>query len=185
MQLSAAHLLFVIIIIIALCADTLSIPVAIGLIAAALLLFAGLGGICWSCEGAEAGSASNGAAKKSAGAADGAAETPEYLLHNNFYDEVPWQNQSLLNYSQSSIEHQALNTSYGTCYEPARPVFGSSGAEIDNTVDANLTLLAQKRQRDKKAADGWALKDADYFRHNYDWELDDYENKPWWGRAEY
>lgn len=197
MQLSAAHLLFVIIIIIALCADTLTIPVAIGLIMAALLLFAGLGAMC--VEGAEAGAeavakavakagAKAGASKVSGSAESSAAahdDIPDYLLHNNFYEEVPWQNQSVLNYPQSSIEHQALNTSYGTCYEPSRPVFGSSGAEIDNTVDANLSLLAQKRQRDKKAADGWALKDADYFRHNYDWELDDYENKPWWGRAEY
>ena len=187
MQLSAAHLLFVIIIIIALCADTLTIPVAIGLIMAALLLFAGLGALC--IEGAEAGadlSAEAGAkVSKATGSAAAHDDIPDYLLHNNFYEEVPWQNQSVLNYPQSSIEHQALNTSYGTCYEPSRPVFGSSGAEIDNTVDANLSLLAQKRQRDKKAADGRALKDADYFRHNYDWELDDYENKPWWGRAEY
>lgn len=172
MQISAVHLLFVIIIIIALCAETLSLPIAIGLISAALLLFMSLGMI----EYATNGTASDETA---------ATKKPPAKNSDNFYEEVPWQNQTVLGYPRSSIEHQALNTSYGTCYEPVRPIVNMTGAELDNTVDANITLLTQRRQRDKKASDGWALKDADYFRHNFDTELDDYENKPWWGRSEY
>ena len=153
-------------------------PVAMALIAAAVLLFAGLSNMHITYEGAESG-------KKKPASSEKKVPAEEDLPMNSFDQEVPWQNQSILGYSRSSIEHQALNTSYGTCYAPARPVIGNSGAEIDNSVDSNLALLSQQRQRDKKRSDGWALKDADYFRHNYDWELDDYENKPWWGRSEY
>jgi hypothetical protein len=175
MQLSLVHLLFVIIIIIAACADTLTMPVAIGLIMAAILLFAGMGGVCVEepRESAEAGKSTSTPA------------TDAYTDMNKYDDDVPWQNQSVLNYNQSSIEHHALNASYGMCYDTPRPVIGNSGAEIDGSIDSQLSLMSQQRQRDKKRSDGWALKDADYFRHNYDWELDDYENKPWWGRSEY
>lgn len=78
---------------------------------------------------------------------------------------------------------RAYKTSYDL-YEEPYPVVNTSYAERSNGVDAANCLMAQRRARDKKCADGAASKDAHYFRHHYANELDEEEAKPWWGRAE-
>ncbi len=52
-------------------------------------------------------------------------------------------------------------------------------------MDSANAHIAQQRSRDKRALDGWAVKDANYYRHHYGGELAAEENKPWWSRNEY
>ncbi len=99
-------------------------------------------------------------------------------------EPMPWQQQNPIAYSRASQINQAQIDSYSTCYEPVRPVV-AGGWDLDQSVDGGLAILAQKRARDRKAADGVALKDASFYRFYYDDELSLYENKPWWGRPEY
>lgn len=74
---------------------------------------------------------------------------------------------------------------YTSCY-PA------IGYEINNCnlyekpdIDESLSRLAPLRQRDKKAIDGYVTKNANYYKKHYGRELDEEENKRWWGNDEY
>lgn len=74
---------------------------------------------------------------------------------------------------------QAHHTAYGDCYD----IPTAHGSEY--SVDNSNALMAQKRARDKKCSDGWASKNADYFKYHYAGELNQAENKPWWGRHDW
>ncbi len=52
-------------------------------------------------------------------------------------------------------------------------------------MDSANAYIAQQRSRDKRALDGWAVKDANYYRHHFGGELAAEESKPWWSRNEY
>lgn len=77
------------------------------------------------------------------------------------------------------------NTDYGTCYAP---VSGDYSCEAQRylDIDAKNAQLTKLRggQRSRKCSDGWASKNANFYRKNYARELEDYEAKPWWGRQE-
>jgi hypothetical protein len=45
-------------------------------------------------------------------------------------------------------------------------------------------IMAQRRSRDKKCMDGWASKDANYYKQHFAEELDEAEAKPWWSSGE-
>jgi len=87
-------------------------------------------------------------------------------------------------YGPDYTEHNAYNTSYTTAYHEPEPRVSYSGSELDYSIDAKNTIMAQKRARDKKCMDGNAVKTADYYKYHYGKELDDAENKAWWGRGE-
>lgn len=78
---------------------------------------------------------------------------------------------------------QANNASSDIYPTPQLPVFASCGEK--SGVDAQLSLLALKRARDKRCADGAAVKNADYYKFHFSDELEQTENKPWWSAAEY
>jgi len=59
-----------------------------------------------------------------------------------------------------------------------------SCTEATNSIDSQLALMGQKRTRDKKTADSVLVKDTNFFKHHYSKELEEEENKPWWGRYE-
>lgn len=87
-------------------------------------------------------------------------------------------------YDDNYDKWSRYKTSYTDCYDDVRPVAVSCG-ELDSGIDGRNAILAQQRARDKKCIDGWASKDANYFRQHYGSELDDEEAKPWWSRGEY
>ena len=113
-----------------------------------------------------------------------AANVPATAKPETLPEPMPWQQQNPIGYSRASQINQAQIDSYSTCYEPVRPVV-AGGWDLDQSVDGGLAILAQKRARDRKAADGVALKDASFYRFYYDDELSLNENRPWWGRPEY
>ena len=86
-------------------------------------------------------------------------------------------------------EYERYHAYHGPADDPAsigmyRTPVGISCSDRGG-VDANNVNLWQRRARDKRCTDGWASKDANYFRHHYAKELDDTENRVWWGRDEY
>jgi hypothetical protein len=79
----------------------------------------------------------------------------------------------------------AYRNSYDQCYDAPRVnAYGDCSGRTYNIDTAN-TFMAQRRARDKRAMDGWAVKDANFYKHHYGAELDDTENRVWWGRNEY
>jgi len=74
---------------------------------------------------------------------------------------------------------------YTDSYVEPQPRVGVSCAERQYDVDAAGALLAQKRTVDRQRNDGWAAKDADYYRYHFAEELDTEENLRWWGREEW
>lgn len=81
--------------------------------------------------------------------------------------------------------YHSYHTAYTDCYDAPQMAVGASCAERSNSVDAQNTLMAQRRARDKKCSDGWVTKDANYYKHHFGSELDDTENRVWWGRNEF
>lgn len=79
---------------------------------------------------------------------------------------------------------RAYKTSYSTAYETPEPYIHVSCGERNYSVDSANTLMAQRRFHDKKAMDGYTVKDANYYRYHFSNELDEEEAKPWWGRHE-
>ncbi len=78
----------------------------------------------------------------------------------------------------------AYKDSYSSCYK--RPKLLCDGpASQTYDIDTANAFMAQQRSRDKKAMDGWAVKDANFYKHHFGNELDDAESKPWWSRNEY
>ncbi len=52
-------------------------------------------------------------------------------------------------------------------------------------IDGANALMARKRARDKQCMDGAAVKDANFYKFHYADELDEAEQKTWWGNKEY
>lgn len=92
-------------------------------------------------------------------------------------------NQSGLMYGNMYAKHDAYNIGYINEYDPI-PVDGIDGG-ANSGIDGANALMARRRARDKKCSDGWAVKDANYFKFHYADELDEAEQKRWWGNKEY
>ncbi len=79
----------------------------------------------------------------------------------------------------------AYKTTYNSCYDKPRVhALGDCAGRGYNIDNANM-YIAQRRSRDKKAMDGWAVKDANFYKYHYGSELDNAEYQDWWGRHEY
>lgn len=89
-------------------------------------------------------------------------------MYGAFYDE--WNTQRL---------------SYTNSYTDPMPRIIKSGAETTADIDSANTLLWQRRARDKECSDGWASKNADYYKYHYAEELDTEAAREWWGRDEH
>lgn len=80
------------------------------------------------------------------------------------------------------------NQSYSSCYPQQQNNIDFS--QNCNTgsylgIDEANTRLAGLRQRDKRAIDGAVSKNANYYKRHFAKELDEAENKRWWGNHEY
>ena len=78
----------------------------------------------------------------------------------------------------------SYHTSYSDCYKEPH-IINSVPDATNYSVDAAAAYVTQQRTRDKKCSDGWAMKDANYARYHYGGELDDAENRVWWGRTDW
>lgn len=84
-------------------------------------------------------------------------------------------------YGQSHADWQKYKDGYTACYSTQ----GNVDYRHDAGIDSRNVLMAQSRARDRKCTDGWASKDANYFRHHYSSELEETEAAPWWGSNEF
>ncbi len=98
----------------------------------------------------------------------------------------------------SSTEHMSVNKNplpygedratyvdgYSLPYPKIVPLTTLGPDETSYNIDNMNTRLARERERTKKCSDGWASKDANYYRYHFADELDYEEKRPWWGRAD-
>lgn len=63
--------------------------------------------------------------------------------------------------------------------------YAESSPDLQLGVDQSCAYYAQRRTRDKKQMDGIATKDANFYKYHFYDELEQSENKPWWGRSEF
>jgi hypothetical protein len=68
-------------------------------------------------------------------------------------------------------------------YESDHYVYNGSDASM--TADSKYANYILTRARDKRSLDGQTLKEANFYRYHYGNELEESENRPWWGRADY
>lgn len=59
------------------------------------------------------------------------------------------------------------------------------GSILSNNVDTGLVRLGRQRARDKRCIDGYITKNVNYYKYHFANELNEVEDKPWWGREEY
>lgn len=95
------------------------------------------------------------------------------------------QDQNTNLYGAAQEEYDNYINAYSTCWREAKPAILQTCSEQDYSIDEANALMAQRRARDKRCLDGWASKDANFYRHHYAEELDESENKPWWSRQEW
>lgn len=75
---------------------------------------------------------------------------------------------------------------YTLAYDKPRPIPGLGFDENTHNIDNMNTMQWRERgTRDKKRSDGWATKDANYYRYHFADELNYEENKVWHGRNDY
>lgn len=88
-------------------------------------------------------------------------------------------------YNQPQIKY-ADNAGYSNCYPAVMAEDNEGDVYAERQGDETLAHIGlQRGQRDKKAQDGWASKNANYFKKFYSNELEEYEAKQWWGNNEY
>lgn len=109
---------------------------------------------------------------------------PPKKLAGDVYSGEAYYNQEPAMYGPFWERYHAYTNGYSNYKQPELPV-GSSFAERSNSIDANLTLLAQNRARDKKCSDGWVTKNADFFKYHYADEIKEAEEKRWWGNSDW
>lgn len=88
-------------------------------------------------------------------------------------------------YGQFYEQWHAVHRGYTDCYADPQLNIMTSCSEKGLGVDAANTIMAQKRARDKKCSDGWAVKDKNYYAYGFADELDLEEKKRWWGNEEW
>jgi len=77
------------------------------------------------------------------------------------------------------------NQSYTDCYPgPTRELNGCNINDYMGIDEANTRQVAM-RTRDKKSIDGYVSKNANYYKRHFSKELDESENKRWWGNDNY
>jgi hypothetical protein len=82
-------------------------------------------------------------------------------------------------------EYDSFRQSYTNIYDAAPARTAYSNTEKQYTVDLANTLNATRRFHQKRAMEGAVLKNADFYKYHYGDELEQAENRPWWGRGEY
>lgn len=88
-------------------------------------------------------------------------------------------------YGRAQEEYDGYISAYTDCWRKPKPAIFRSCAELDNSIDSANVMMAQKRARDKRCMDGAVSKDVYFHRHVYAEELDESENKIWWGKSDY
>jgi hypothetical protein len=88
-------------------------------------------------------------------------------------------------FSSDYKNYDSFRQSYTNIYNAAPARTAYSNTEKQYTMDIANTLNATRRFHQKRAMEGAVLKNADYYKYHYGDELEQAENRPWWGRGEY
>lgn len=79
----------------------------------------------------------------------------------------------------------STNQGYTQCYPPVSWDNNNCNIYQSMDIDEKNSQHWRMANRDKEMIDGWASKNADYYRKNYYNELEKEESKVWWGRNEW
>lgn len=89
-----------------------------------------------------------------------------------------------MNYEEAEFPWMS-NTKYTSCYAPPPSDVNDCNLGAYLPFDEANARYAALRQRDKKARDGAAVKNANYFKKHFGKELSEAESERWWGNNEY
>jgi hypothetical protein len=99
--------------------------------------------------------------------------SPEHITHKEYI--LPQSNPGFQGRDGSSMSFEGAAAPED--YAPAMSKYVS--------IDDKSTIFARQRARDKRVIDAHVTKDMDFYKYHYGNELDESENKVWWGQYEY
>ena len=78
-----------------------------------------------------------------------------------------------------------INPGYTSCYPFSSWDTNNCDIFARMDIDEKNSVHVKRSNRDKRILDGWASKNADYYKKNFYNELEKEEAKVWWGNNEY
>lgn len=120
-----------------------------------------------------------GVSKESSAATDPAAA--------DILDDKPQavKDQPPADFSDDYKEYDEFRQSYTNVHNAAPPRVAYDNAEKTYSIDLANTMNATRRFRDQRAMNGTVIRNANFYKYHYGDELEQAENRPWWGRGEY
>jgi len=88
-------------------------------------------------------------------------------------------------FSDDYKEYDQFRQTYTNQHTVPGPRTAFDNSEKTYSIDLANTMNATRRFRDKRAMDGFVIRNADFYKYHYGDELQQAENRPWWGRGEY
>jgi hypothetical protein len=103
-------------------------------------------------------------------------------ITNNTYDPDLEYTQDKIGYMRHDMEERTRqNENYTKCYKPIKGEINDCDIYSNMPIDEqNTTFWKNKGIRDKKMMDGTGSKTAEFYRSNFNTELDREEKKVWW-----
>ena len=93
--------------------------------------------------------------------------------------------ESIYGYGPGFACWDKFRQTYTDTYKAPEPHILNSFSEKQYDIDSANVINAQRRFREKRAMDGWACKNAEYFKQFYSDELSAAESRPWFGRQDW
>jgi hypothetical protein len=84
-------------------------------------------------------------------------------------------------YEPSYDKFTADKVTYTAAYVNPQPVIIDAAGDASMDADQRMNLLARQRFHEKRAQDGWAVRNADYYKYHFSDELAENEGREWWG----
>ncbi|QJX71686.1 hypothetical protein F-S17_0434 [Faustovirus] len=88
-------------------------------------------------------------------------------------------------YEPSYDKYTADKVSYTAAYTNAQPIIVDAAGDATMDADQRMNLMARQRFREKRAQDGWAVRNADYYKYHFSDELAENEAREWWGEYDH
>ncbi|QJX71147.1 hypothetical protein F-liban_399 [Faustovirus] len=84
-------------------------------------------------------------------------------------------------YEPSYDKYTADKVTYTSSYVNPQPVIIDAAGDATMDADQRMNLYARQRFREKRAQDGYTVKNADFYKYHFSDELAENEAREWWG----
>lgn len=89
-------------------------------------------------------------------------------------------------YEPSYDKYTSDKVTYTSAYNNAQPIIVDAAGDATMDADQRMNLMARQRgQHEKRAQDGWAIRNADYYKYHFSDELAENEAREWWGEYDH